>query len=119
MTPDTTIKRMSSRDFFRNPAAAKKEAENTPLIINEYGEAAFVFLPFAQYESLLQGNTDLVPLPAPISAEESPEKASANAEMAILSDNLSDGFLVYMKGYICSAQTSIKSWKQWIIFSKI
>jgi len=35
MNPDTTIKRMSSRDFFCNPAAAKNEAENAPLIINE------------------------------------------------------------------------------------
>lgn len=93
MNPDTATKRMSSRDFFRNPAAAKKEAENAPIIINEYGEAAFVFLPFAQYEALLQGNTYLAPLPAPIATAESLEKASASAEIAILSDKLSDGFI--------------------------
>lgn len=93
MNPDTTIKRMSSRDFFRNPAAAKNEAKNAPLIINEYGEVAFVFLPFAQYKALLRDNADLVPLPAPIETEENPEKVSASAEMAILSDKLSDSFI--------------------------
>ena len=40
--------------FFRNPTAAKKEAETAPVIINEYGTAAFVFLPFVQYKALLQ-----------------------------------------------------------------
>ncbi len=54
MTPNTYMCRMSSRDFFRNPASAKKEAETAPVIINEYGTAAFVFLPFVQYEALLQ-----------------------------------------------------------------
>ena len=80
------------------------EAENAPLIINEYGEAAFVFLPFAQYKALLRDNADLVPLPAPIEAEENPEKVSAIAEIAILSDKLSDSFIgLHERIYLISA----------------
>lgn len=93
MNPDTTIKRMSSRDFFCNPAAAKNEAENAPLIINEYGEVAFVFLPFAQYKALLRDNADLPLSSAPVTAKENDEKISANAEIAMLSDKLSDSFI--------------------------
>lgn len=82
MTPNTYMCRMSSRDFFRNPASAKKEAETAPVIINEYGTAAFVFLPFVQYEALLQKQKPEANKNDSISAAEG-KKSEENPEIKI------------------------------------
>ena len=102
MTPNTYMCRMSSRDFFRNPASAKKEAETAPVIINEYGTAAFVFLPFVQYEALLQkqkseaNKNDSISAAEGKKSEKNPERKdykniSNNTVITELSDRLSYG----------------------------
>lgn len=102
MKPKSPMRSLSSREFFRNPAAAKKEAENAPVIINEYGSAAFVFLPFMQYEALLQAAPLETPIEMPMGNSATQEEAKntagengknnfTNVAIEKLSDRLSDG----------------------------
>lgn len=54
----TTLKTMSTREVNQNLGAAKKSADEAPLLITERGEAGYVLMNYQQYLEVIENNRD-------------------------------------------------------------